>query len=114
MSALHNMSALSEANAEAEVRQRLQSPELWRRLELFRLAHSTSRTPKRAELAAGLLKDVEPRLLFLAVDSGYSQAGDEVKRRAVETALLSVFGSSPGPELFQVRAATVCVVPIAF
>ncbi|CAN0383321.1 unnamed protein product [Ectocarpus sp. 12 AP-2014] len=106
---LENMTSMKEANREAEMKQRMQSQELWRRLDLYRLALLSSRSREttadggatESKLAQGLLKDVEPRLLFLAVDFSYGQTGDEVKRRAVETALLSVFGSSVGPEIFQ-------------
>lgn len=103
MSGLESMLALSEATEELEIRQRLHSPELWHRLELYRLASSTSRDDcVTRKLAADLLKDVEPRLLFLAVDAGYQQAGDEAKRKTVGAALVYVFGSSVGPELLQV------------
>ncbi|CBN75718.1 hypothetical protein Esi_0167_0016 [Ectocarpus siliculosus] len=106
---LENMKYMKEANCEAEMKQRMQSQELWRRLDLYRLALLSSRSRETTadggaterKLALGLLKDVEPRLLFLAVDFSYGQAGDEVKRRAVETALLSVFGSTVGPEIYQ-------------
>ena len=106
MSGLESMSALSEANTEADTRQKMDSPQLWRRLELYRLARSTSREDeqKRREMVLCLLKDVEIRLLFVAADLSYQQTGDEVKRRAVNTALVSVFESSVGPELFQVRS----------
>ncbi|CAN0069058.1 unnamed protein product, partial [Ectocarpus fasciculatus] len=106
---LENMASMKEANSEAEIKQRMQSQELWRRLDLYRLALISSRSRETAadggaaerKLALGLLKDVEPRLLFLAVDYSYGQAGDEVKRRAVETALISVVGSTVGPEMYQ-------------
>lgn len=106
MSGLESMSALSEANAEADTRQNMDSPQLWRRLELYRLARSTSREDeqKRREMVLCLLKDVELGLLFVAADLSYQQTGNEVKRRAVDTALVSVFESSVGPELFQVRS----------
>ncbi|CAN0042729.1 unnamed protein product [Scytosiphon promiscuus] len=104
---LDNLSSIAEANAEADVQQKLRSPGLWRRLELYRLASisSTSREEadggraKEKKLALSLLKDVEPRLLFLAVDVAFGQLGDESKRKAVESALLGVCGSSVGPEL---------------
>ncbi|CAM9326725.1 unnamed protein product, partial [Ectocarpus sp. 4 AP-2014] len=106
---LENMASMKEANCEAEMKQRMQSQELWRRLDLYRLALLSSRSRETTadggvterKLALGLLKDVEPRLMFLAVDFSYGQMGDEVKRRAVETALLSVFGSTVGPEMYQ-------------
>ncbi|CAM9585388.1 unnamed protein product [Ectocarpus sp. 8 AP-2014] len=106
---LESMASMKEANCEAEMKQRMQSLELWRRLDLYRLALLSSKSRETTtdggaterKLALGLLKDVEPRLLFLAVDFSYGQTGDEVKRRAVETALLSVFGSTVGPEIFQ-------------
>lgn len=109
MSGLENLSSLARANSEADLQLRLRSPELWRRLDLHRLAvvsSSTSREqPADAErerkLALGLLKDVEPRLLFVAVDFCHGTAGDEAKRRAVDVALTSVLGSSVGPELLQ-------------
>lgn len=106
MSGLESMSALSEANAEADTRQKMDSPQLWRRLELYRLARSTPREDeqKRREMVLCLLKDVELGSLFVAADLSYQQTGDELKRRAVDTALISVFESSVGPELFQVRS----------
>lgn len=107
MSGLESMSTLSEANAEAETQQRLQSTELWRRLELHRLAYSQSPPEKRAQITADLLRDVNPRLLFLAVDSSYREGADEIRQRAVEVALISVVSSPVGPELFQVRVCTV-------
>ena len=103
MSSLENMSALSEANAEAEIQQRLQSPEFWRRLELHRLAYSQSTTEQRPRIVANLLDDVSPRLLFLAVDWSHRQGADEIERKAIETALISVVSSPVGLELFQVR-----------
>ncbi len=107
MSGLENMSSLARENSEADLQLRLRSPELWRRLDLHRLAvvsSSTSREqPADAErerkLALGLLKDVEPRLLFVAVDFSHGPAGDEAKQKAVDAALTSVLGSSVGPEL---------------
>lgn len=110
---LENMSALAAANSEVDVQQALQSPELWRRLELFRLALKSSSSSregknpdKERKLALGLLNEVEPRLLFVAVDFSHGPAGDEIKRRAVEVSLLAVFGSSVGPELL--REVCVC------
>lgn len=107
MSGLESMSALSEANMETEMRQRMQAPELWRRLELYRLASSTSKedSEKQTRLAVDLLKDIEPRLLFLALDYSHQQQqqpGGELKRRAVEAVIISVFGSAVGPRLLQV------------
>jgi len=105
MSGLDNLSSLARANSEADLQLRLRSPDLWRRLELHRLAVVSSSTSREAEkarkLALGLLKDVEPRLLFVAVDFCYGPAGDEAKQRAVDVALTSVLGSSVGPELLQ-------------
>eukprot|EP00903_Cladosiphon_okamuranus_P014527 g13474.t1 len=106
---LDNMSSLAAANSEAGLQQQLHSPELWRRLQLFRLAvvSSSSGEPtaesrdKRTKLVLGLLKDVELRVLFVAVDFCHGQAGDEVKQGAVEVALLSVLGSSVGQKLLQ-------------
>ncbi|CAB1118281.1 unnamed protein product [Ectocarpus sp. CCAP 1310/34] len=114
---LENMTSMKEANCETEIKQRMQSQELWRRLDLYRLALLSSRSRETTadggaterKLALGLLKDVEPRLLFLAVDFSYGQTGDEVKRRAVETALLSVFGSTVGPEMYQQQVADTLV-----
>lgn len=106
---LDNLSSIAEANAEADVQQKLRSPALWRRLELYRLASISStssreeaqdgRGAKEKKLALALLKDVEPRLLFLAVDVAFGQLGDESKRKSVESALLGVCGSPVGPEL---------------
>lgn len=110
---LDSMSSLAAANSEAGLQQRLNSPELWRRLQLFRLAVMSSSSSgesstraaegreKRAKLALGLLKDVDLRLLFVAVDFSHGQAGDETKQGAVEIALLCVLGSSVGQELLQ-------------
>lgn len=108
---LENMSSLAAANSEADLQQKLRSPELWRRLQLFRLAvlssssgESTSTAEgreKRRKLVLGLLKDVELRVLFVAVDFCHGVAGDETKQGAVEVALLSVLESSVGQELLQ-------------
>lgn len=105
---LDNLSSIAAANAEADAQQKLQSAALWRRLELYRLASISSSSSreeaadagaKEKKLALALLKDVEPRLLFLAVDVAFGQQGDESKRKAVESALLGVCGSKVGPEL---------------
>lgn len=106
---LENMSALAAANSEVDVQQALRSTELWRRLELYRLALISSSSSREAKndpdkerkLALGLLSDVAPRLLFVAVDFSHGPAGDEPKRKAVEASLLAVFGSSVGPELLR-------------
>lgn len=100
---LDNMSSLAVANSEAGLQQKLCAPELWRRLELFRLAvlSSADGGEKLRKLALGLLKDVELRLLFVAVDFCHGQAGDDIKQRAVEVALLSVLESSVGQDLFR-------------
>lgn len=98
-----------EANAEADTpRQQMDPAQLWRRLELYRLARSTSREDdqKRRDMVLRLLKDVDLRMLFVAADLSYQETGDEVKRRAVDAALISVFESSVGPELFQVRSCS--------
>lgn len=107
MSGLESMETLSEA-MEAESRQRLQSSELWRRLEQYRASTLSAATStdiqeaQRTELATGLLKDVELRLLFVAVDYAYQNGGDETKRRAIDSTLVSIFGSSVGPKLYEV------------
>lgn len=107
---LDDMSSLAVANSEASLQQKLRAPDLWRRLQLFRLAVMSSSSgeslaadggEKRRKLALGLLKDVELRLLFLAVDFCHGQAGDETKQGVVEVALLSVLGSSVGQELLR-------------
>lgn len=106
---LDNMSSLAAANSEADLQQKLHSPELWRRLQLFRLAvlssssgeSTTESREKRTKLVLGLLKDVELRVLFVAVDFCHGQAGDETKQAVAEVALLSVLESSVGQELLQ-------------
>eukprot|EP00752_Nemacystus_decipiens_P003398 g3144.t1 len=104
------MSSLAVANSEADLQQKLHSPDLWRRLQLFRLAvmsssSGESSTPegseKRKKLVLGLLRDVELRVLFVAVDFCHGPAGDETKQGVVEVALLSVLESSVGQELLQ-------------
>lgn len=106
---LDNMSSLAAANSEANLQQKLHSAELWRRLHLFRLAVMSSSSgestadgmEKRRKLVLGLLKDVELRVIFVAVDFCHGPAGDETKQGVVEVALLSVLESSVGQELLQ-------------
>lgn len=108
---LDNMSSLAAENSEVDLQQKLHSPELWRRLQLFRLAVKSSSssgessTPesveKRTKLALGLLKDVELRLIFVAVDFCHGPAGDETKQGAVEVALLAVLDGAVGQKLLQ-------------
>lgn len=106
---LDNMSSLAAANSEANLQQKLHSSELWRRLHLFRLAVMSSSSgestadgmEKRRKLVLGLLKDVELRVIFVAVDFCHGPAGDETKQGVVEVALLSVLESSVGKELLQ-------------
>lgn len=105
MNALGNMKALSDA-LDPNSRERLQSPELWTRLEVYRAAATSSLNgqlgePECTKMASGLLKGIELRILFIAVDYAH-QHGDETKRRAIGYVLVFIFASSMGPDLYEV------------
>lgn len=94
---------------DAHARERLQSPDLWHRLDQYRASVVSSPTAQvddeseRTALVNDLLSDIDLRMLFIAVDYAHLH-GDEAKRGAIDASLMSIFGSSVGPELYQVRS----------
>lgn len=105
---LDNMAMLAEAIDE-DTRRILRSTDLWHRLEEYRastLSSSSSQVDQVecTALSSALLKEVELRLLFIAVDYAHLQ-GNETKCKIIDHVFVTIFASSLGPKLYQVHLA---------